>query len=127
MQACRCRSSRCGRRFSHDSGFLHMACRGDAAARAIDDHCGGRTSNSTLDSPHKTSEKPARSALNTSFVKFPRAVGKYILALPCQLPPVVLVDEVSVKLGGVRHAIYSSQDEGHSCAPRSSSEEHGIP
>ena len=80
--------------------------------RAIEDRCGGKTTHNTLDSLHKTHEKLGRSTLHTWFVKFPRVVSEYLFTLPYQLSPVMLVDEIVVKIGGVRHAIYSSEDEG---------------
>ena len=112
VQVYRCHNPKCGRRFSPDDGFLHMTYRGDTVVRAIEDRCGDKTTHNILDSLHKTSEKPARSTLHTWFVKFPRVVSEYLFTLPYQLSPVMLVDEIMAKVGGIMYAINSTQDEG---------------
>ena len=108
----RCRSSECGRRFSHDDGFLHMTYRGGAVIAAIEDRCGGKTTLNIHDSLRKKHPDLARSTLHTWYVKFPCMVSPYLMSLDYYMSPVMLADEIIVYIGGVKHVIFSSEDEG---------------
>ena len=112
VQVYRCLNAKCGRRFTHDDGFLFMTYRGDVVIVAIEDRCGGKTTHNILDSLRKTHPELARSTLHVWFVKYPRLVSPYLMSLDYYLSPVMLADEIVVYIGGVRHVIFSTEDEG---------------
>lgn len=112
VQVYRCHRKKCGRRFTHDDGFLYMTYRGEVVIVAIEDRCGGKTTHSIVDSLRKEYPELARSIPHTWLVKFPRLAGPYLMSLDYHLSPVMPADEIMVQIGGVRHAIVSSEDEG---------------
>lgn len=46
------------------------------------------------------------------YVKFPRLVSPYLMSLDYYLSPVMVADEIIVRINGVRHVIFSTEDEG---------------
>ena len=111
VQVYRCLDKKCGRRFTHDDGFLFMTYRGEVVIVAIEDRCGGKTTHNIVDSLRKKYPELARSTLHVWFVKFPRLVSPYLMSLDYYLSPVMLADEIIVYIGGVRHVIFSCEDQ----------------
>ena len=101
------RQAHCARR-----RFLLMTHRGSAAIVAIKDNCGGKTTHNMLDSLRKEHPGPARSTLRVWFVKHTRLVSPYLVPLDYYLSLVMLAGEIVVYTRGVRHVIFSTEDEG---------------
>ena len=112
VQVYRCHRKECGRRFTHDDGFLFMTYRGEVVIVAIEDRCGGKTTHNIVDSLRKKHPELARSTPHTWFVKFPRLVSPYLMSLDYYLSPCMQADEIIVYIGGVKHVIFSCEDQG---------------
>ena len=112
VQVYRCHNKKCGKRFTHDDGFLFMTYRGDVVIVAIEDRCGGKTTHNILDSLRKKHPELARSTIHVWYVKFPRLVSPYLMSLDYCMSPVMIADEIIVNINGVKHVIFSSEDEG---------------